>query len=420
MMMLKRWLSRPESLLMVAAAAMPVSFWGWTVLLNNFTVEAAAFTGREIGILQSLREVPGFLSLLVVYLLIVVAEQRLAFISLILLGAGVALTGYFPTPLGLYITTLISSLGFHYYETCNQSLALQWLDKKHAPATLGRIYGIGAAAQVATLGAIFIACMAAAGDWSWAALAAGISTSASRDIYTLTYVIAGGITVAMAAGAWMIFPHFAEKVRQRRRIILRRRYWLYYALTFVAGARRQIFLVFAGFLMVEKFNYSVMHITALFLANAVLNIWLAPLIGRIIGRVGERAALVAEYIGLIGVFIAYAFVDDAIAAAGLYLVDHMFFAFAIAIRTYFQKIGDAADMASTASVAFTINHIAAVVVPVAFGFVWLVMPAAVFLTGAGMALVSLLLSLNIPRHPDSGNEVVIGPRGNMQAEAAVN
>ena len=163
--------------------------------------------------------------------------------------------------------------------------------------------------------------------------------------------------------------------------------------------------------MVEKFEYSLVQITALFLLNAAFNIWLAPLVGKIIAKVGERAALVFEYCGLIGVFVAYAFVESSEWAAALYVIDHMFFAFAIAIKTYFQKIADPADMASTASVAFTINHIAAVVIPVSFGFLWLVSPAAVFLCGAGMAGLSLILSLNVPRHPEEGAEVVLAPSG---------
>ena len=163
--------------------------------------------------------------------------------------------------------------------------------------------------------------------------------------------------------------------------------------------------------MVEKFDYSLIQITALFLLNAAFNVFLAPLVGKIIGRVGERAALVFEYLGLIVVFVAYAFVEDGQLAAGLYVIDHMFFAFAIAIKTYFQKIGDPADMASTASVAFTINHIAAVVIPAVFGLLWLVSPSAVFLSGAALAGVSLLLSLNVPRNPQAGDEVIYGYRG---------
>ena len=163
--------------------------------------------------------------------------------------------------------------------------------------------------------------------------------------------------------------------------------------------------------MVEKFGYSIGQISLLFLANAVMNIWLAPVIGKMIGRIGERAALIIEYIGLIIVFTAYAFVDSALIAAGLYIVDHMFFAMAIAIKTYFQKIADPADFAGTASVSFTINHIVAVGLPAVFGLLWLVSPAAVFLSGAAMAAISLLLAFNVPRHPDQGHEVVIGHRG---------
>ncbi|MDX1402242.1 MAG: MFS transporter, partial [Kiloniellales bacterium] len=115
-----------------------------------------------------------------------------------------------------------------------------------------------------------------------------------------------------------------------------------------------------------------------------------------------------EYIGLIGVFCAYAFVESGLIAGGLYVVDHVFFAMAIAIKTYFQKIADPRDIAATAGVGFTINHIAAVVIPAAFGIIWLVSPAAVFLAGAAMAAGSLLLSLNVPRRPEPGNEVVLG------------
>ena len=207
---------------------------------------------------------------------------------------------------------------------------------------------------------------------------------------------------------WLAFPRFQSKTVQHKHLLMRKRYWLYYALTFMGGARRQIFAVFAGFLMVEKFGYSVSNVAALYLINHLFNWAFAGRIGALVGRIGERRALTFEYIGLIGVFTAYAFVDDAYWAAGLYVLDHLFFSLAIAIKTYFQKIADPADMASTAGVAFTINHIAAVVIPAAFGLVWLLSPAAVFLMGTGMAFISLVLARNIPRVPCEGNEVLVG------------
>lgn len=405
------WSSKPFILLMLTAAAMPISYITWTTLINNFTVEQAAFTGREIGILQSLRELPGFLSFLVVYLLFVFNEQRLALITLGLLGFGTALTGYFPSVLGLYITTVIASVGFHYYETCNQSLAMQWLDKKTAPQMLGKIYGFASFAQVITLMTIFGAVYFLTPNESFVEMFDGGAFAAGEVGYRLIFLVGGVVTIGIAIFCYFGFPLFKAANPQRKSIVLRSRYWLYYALIFMSGARRQIFVVFAGFLMVEKFGYSIGQISLLFLANAVFNIWLAPMVGRMIGRIGERAALIIEYIGLILVFTAYAFVQDATIAAGLYLIDHMFFAMAIAIKTYFQKIADPADFAGTSSVSFTINHIVAVVLPAAFGLLWLWSPAAVFLSGAAMAGISLLLAFNIPRHPEPGQEVVLGHRG---------
>jgi hypothetical protein len=409
----RAWYHKPHILLMITAAAMPISFVSWSTLINNFAVEQAAFTGREIGILQSLREVPGFLSFLVVYLLLFIREQRLSLLALGLLGAGTAITGYYPSIIGLYITTVIASIGFHYYETCHQSLAMQWLDKKTAPAMLGRIYGIASIAQVATLLAIFLMVVVLTPGFDISMLVFGEAVPSSLGSYQIMYVVFGVITCGLALVGYMYFPIFQIGSNQNKSIIIRSRYWLYYALIFMSGARRQIFVVFAGFLMVEKFGYSIGQIAFLFLINAVMNIWLAPLVGRMINNIGERRSLIIEYVGLIGVFTAYAFVSNATIAAVLYIIDHLFFALAIAIKTYFQKIADPADFAGTSSVAFTINHIVAVFLPAVFGLIWLYSPPLVFMTGAGLAAVSLLLAFNVPHHPDQGNEVMIGYKGQV-------
>jgi predicted MFS family arabinose efflux permease len=383
---------RPEVLLILMASAVPLSFATWNNLINNFAIERAAFTGAEIGILQSLREIPGFLAFAVVAVLLLMREQSLALWSLLLLGIGTAATGYFPSVLGLYLTTVVMSLGFHYYETVQSSLALQWIDKQHAPETLGKIIAVGS--FTAILSYLFILF---------------VFSEFGID-FKQTYIIGGGLTCLIALVSWLAFPHFPQHVVQHKTIVLRSRYWLYYALTFISGARRQIFVVFAGFLLVEKFHYSVPEISLLFFINGGLNMVLAPKIGRFIAHWGERRALVLEYIGLIIIFVSYAFVNDAFIAGSLYVIDHLFFALAIAIKTYFQKIADPADIAATAAVGFTINHIAAVVVPAIFGIVWLTSPAIVFLAGAAMAAVSLALSMLVPRHPLRDFETVLSTR----------
>lgn len=308
-------------------------------------------------------------------------------VSLLLLSFGVAITGFFPSLFGLLVTTSIMSIGFHYFETLKQSLSLQWLSKEEAPEMLGRMISVGALASLFTYGGLWLLLEQFSLDYKW------------------VYLISGGAGILLVAAIALYFPQFETHTQQNTKLVLRKRYWLYYALTFMSGARRQIFTVFAGFLLVEKFGYSVADITLLFLINYLFNFLFAKKIGRFIGKVGERKALVFEYVGLFVVFSGYAVVESSEWAAALYVIDHLFFAIALAIKTYFQKIADPADMASTAGVSFTINHIAAVVIPVTFGFIWLVSPAAVFYIGAFMCVISLLLSLNIPEKPGRGEEV---------------
>jgi len=398
---LRENLRRPEILLLIMGAGVPISFATWQGLLNNFAIERAQFGGAEIGILQSLREVPGFLAFAVVFLLLFVREQKLAYISLLLLGIGTAVTGFFPTIIGLYITTVVMSLGYHYYETTAQSLSLQWLDKKNAAQWLGRVIAVGSFAGIVAYGLMYVGLDIVGLDFKW------------------VYLIGGGVTVLLALTAWALFPLFPAKVEQNKHLVLRKRYWLYYALVFMSGARRQIFVVFAAFMLVERFGFDAGSIALIFLANSALSMVLAPRIGKLIGIWGERRALTVEYLGLIVVFVAYSFVQNPAIAIGLYIVDHVFFAMAIAMKTYFQKIADPADIAHTAGVSFTINHIAAVILPAAFGLLWLVSPAAVFLAGAAMALASLGLSRLIPPNPEEGNEVLVfGPRRVVPAQAA--
>ncbi|MEJ1353966.1 MAG: MFS transporter [Candidatus Sedimenticola sp. (ex Thyasira tokunagai)] len=386
-----KWWRREEILLLLMAIAVPLSFAAWQTLLNNFAIEKAAFTGREIGILQSLREVPGFLAFGVVFLLLLVREQKLAYISLLLLGVGTALTGFFPSVIGLYLTTVLMSTGFHYYETLQSSLTLQWIEKEHTAEVLGKLIAAGSLASIVTFGLIWFGDKLLQLEYRW------------------LFLFMGALTVAISLTVWLLYPHFPEKTEQHKHMVMRRRYWLFYALTFMSGARRQVFVVFAGFLMVEKFGYSVADIALLFVINASLNVVFARRIGKLIGRIGERNALLLEYGGLILVFCGYALVEQANVAAGLYILDHLFFAMAIALKTYFQKIAEPKDIASTAGVSFSINHIAAVVIPAAFGLLWLVSPALVFFLGAAMATVSLLLSLLIPEQPQPGRETRLAP-----------
>jgi predicted MFS family arabinose efflux permease len=392
---LARW-RRPEALLMLMAIASPLAFATWMALINNFVVEKAAFDGFDIGVLHVAREIPGFLAFLVIYLLLFLHEQTLALLALLLLGLFTALTANFPTFWGLMMTTILASVGFHYYETIQQSLQLQWLSKDRAPQVIGWILSAGSFGSLAVFGLIIV-------GWKWLGLG-----------YTAIYWAAGGACAAITLAAWATYPRFQGPVVQNKHLVLRGRYWLYYALVFIGGARRQIFIVFAPFMMVERFGLEVHQVTGLMLFNYIATMIFAPVAGRLVRRYGERLALIVEYVGLFTVFALYAgiyyFHWGVWLAMSLYVLDHLLFALAIAQRTYFQKIADPADQAPTAAVSFTINHIAAVTLPAPLGLLWLSAPGAVYGLAAGLALVSLTLSCLVPRHPVPGRETMLTPR----------
>ena len=380
----------PELLILLMTIGSAISWAVWLNLLNNFAIEKIDFNGAEMGILQSLREIPGFLAFTVILVLAFIREQKLAYVSLALLGIGIILTGFVQTNMTFYLATIVMSVGFHYFETINSSLTLQWINKEKTAEFLGRVIATRSAASIIAFALVWV-------------------MFEQFDIeYLWIYMIGGGASVVIVVFCWQHFSLFPEKVVQTKKIILRKRYWLYYSLQFLSGARRQIFVVFAGFLMVEKFDFSVAEISLLLLANAAINVTLAPKIGRLIHKFGERKALIFEYVGLTFIFTGYAVVESSYFAVFLYIADHLFFSIAIALKTYFQKIADPADIASSAGVSFTINHTAAVFVPVLFGLIWLYSPSLVFYAGAGIALASLLLALNMPSKPSAGNEVLLG------------
>ena len=362
--------------LLVLTISSVVGLQAWMILFNNFGVEKAGLTGQHVGTIQSIREIPGFLALLAVYIMLIIKEHRLSALSIILLGLGTAAAGFYPSYIGLICTTLIMSFGFHYFETTNQSLTLQYFDKNTSPLVFGKLRSYAAAASIFAGLLIF-----------------GLDFLLD---YKGLYLTLGSIV--LMAGLWAFFQNPTHKnlIPQHKKMIFRRRYLLYYFLTFMAGARRQIFIAFSIFLMVKIFNFSVKEVTLLFVFNNMVNYFLSPLIGKAIVRFGERKVLSVEYAGLILVFLAYAFTQSKMVIILMYIIDHILFNFAIAIRTYFQKIADPKDIAPSMAAGFTINHIAAVVLPVLGGIVWMVDYRIPFIAAAVMSGISLIAVQKIP------------------------
>ena len=356
--------------LVVLTISSTIGIQTWSILFNNFAVEIAGLNGRHIGMIQALREFPGLMTFLVVFVIMMLQEHRLSAVSILCLGLGLALTGFFPSYIGLLLTTLVNSFGFHYFDTTRQSLTLQYFEEKTSPWVFGKLRSLAAASSIVV----------------------GLMIYFLNPVlnYRQTYLLIGGLIVATSVWGFRQNPSKTDMVLQRKKMIIRKKYWLFYFLTFMAGARRQIFMAFAVFLLVRKFNFSVQEVTVLFVINNLINYFLSPVIGKSIIRFGERKVLSLEYFILIIIFIAYVTVTSRFLVAILYILDHIFFNFNIAINTYFQKVGDPRDVAPSMAVGFAINHIASVILPAVGGILWMVDYRIPFIGGAAMSLISLL------------------------------
>jgi hypothetical protein len=348
---------------------------GWMALFTNFAKEVVGVDGFQIGVAQSVREIPGFLTFLVVYIVIFINEYRLSAWSVVLLGIGVGATGFFTTFTGLLFTTTIMSIGFHYFETTNKSLTVQYFTQQEAPVVFARLRGYGALANIAVGGIIWML---------------------SSVLPYKTNFLLLGVFISLT-GIYMLWlnPAQGSIAHEQNRLVLRRRYWLYYVLNFLSGARRQIFLVFAVFLMVDRYHLSVTTIAGIYALNYALT-WLAnPYISLAINTYGERVVLSLESASLVILFLGYAFIENVWVIVALFVLDSIFFNFAIALSTYLQKTVDTKDLAQSTAVGFTINHISAVVIPLCGGALWLLNWRLPFIIGACLTLVSLYFTQKI-------------------------
>ena len=362
----------------------------WRALFNNFAVEEIGVTGGQIGWIQSVREIPGLLGFVLGFLALWLTEMRVLGLSVLLMGLGLVVSGFADSLSVLMIGTLVMSIGFHFFYPSNNSLVLMGVGKEDAPKWLGRLNSVSAvAAAVGTL-AVMI-------------LIEGVQVGPLRIAawgYRNMLFAAGGLVIIGSLFAIRNGRKYSGQ-RQRRKVRFRRDYWLYYLLTFMMGSRRHIFSTFAIFLLVDIYGVDVQVVAALYLVNHVVNTYAAAQLGQLVARLGERRVLTFNFIGLIGVFLGYAYVPYLPALYVLFVLDNIFFGFNLAVDSYFQKIAHSPEeITSNVSMAQTINHISALVVPVLGSILWeQVAPSATFLAGVGIALISLVLVQFIHTEP---------------------
>jgi predicted MFS family arabinose efflux permease len=363
--------------LIVSNMALMFGFQVWGAVFNNLAFDDLGLEAGAVGAIQSIREIPGLMGFLFVLMVALLgSEMRVMGANVVLLGVGLILTGLAQDLLTLILGTLVTSVGFHYFYSGSQAVLLQVTAHAETPKALGRLSSAGALASVIATLCVF---------------------GAAQVLDNHHIMIVGGGVVAVAGLALLPRMNVARRYDHQSkpaRESARRDYWLYYVLTFLMGTRRHIFTTFAIFLLVRVHGMKTEQTAILFLVNSVVSFLALPQLGRLVGRFGERRMLMLNFVCLIGIFFGYATIDSFPVLVALFVLDNLFFGFSLALNSYFQKIAVIPqDITPNMSLGQSINHVAAVIVPIVGGWMWETFdPATPFLSGAVVALASLALT----------------------------
>jgi predicted MFS family arabinose efflux permease len=364
--------------LAVANLFLYLGFNVWRAVFNNFAVEELGVNAAQMGVIQSLREVPGLLGFMIGFLVLILSEMRLMGLSVLLLGLGLVLSGFSDSLSMFILGTLVVSVGFHFFYPSNSGIVLTAVSEEETPKVLGSLRSVASFAAV--LGTVIV--------WVFVD---------GLQIGPLNIPAWGYRTTLLVVGVVVIFGSFFALRngqrhgvrRQKRKVVFRRSYWLYYLLTFLMGSRRHIFTTFAIFMLVDIYGIDVRQTATLLLVNSLISTYTSAQLGKLVARYGERKVLTFNFIG---VFLGYAYVPYLPILFVLFVIDHVFFGFNLAVDSYFQKIAQTPEeITSNLSLAQTINHVSALIVPILGGILWVrVSPSATFLAGVAIAVVSLV------------------------------
>lgn len=353
-------------------------------LFANFIFERFGVRTHEYGYLEALRETPGFLVVGVSALVMVVAAPRLSMVSLLVMGAGLAAYAWITdiaavlggsAILALIVTSVFWSVGFHTWAPLQNTLALRYAPSDETGRWLGWLRTTSGVGHMTMM---------------------GVALLLIRVVeYEGMFLFAGGLLVVGATLVGLAGrgdSAVATRPRERR-ILVRKRYNVYYLLIFLQGARKQIFLMFAVWLLVKGHGAARETILILMLVNQVMNLLISPTMGKVVDRFGERSTLTVSYALLALVFLGYAFVPNTNALYALYVIDHLLFVGGIALTTYLNKIAPREDIRPTLTMGVTLNHIPSVLVPLIGGGLWVAYGhTVVFVCGAIFATMSVVVA----------------------------
>ena len=371
--------NRNKGLKFLCLAVMAVGFTlTLQVALNaNFIVQEMNLTGFQQGLLEMFRESCGIFALGILALLAGFAEPIIGAAVLIVVALGLSSYCYVNSYFWLIISSLVWSQGLHIWMPLPNSMGLALAEPGKEGKCLGKIQASGAAGS-----GLGLAC----------ALILNIAGVPIRPLY----IIAGSVAI-LAVIACLCIP---RQIRSEKpKLVFRRKYGLYYILNFLEGWRKQIFLAFAGFLLVKVYGTPLSTMLIMWMFVQAIGWFASPAVGKLIDNVGERSVLIFYYSFLMFCFLCYAFIKSKYLLYGIFIIDSSFFVFAMALTTYIGKLAPANEKTMTLSMGVAMNHVASVTMPLVGGIAWKYLGYQwTFLIGSAAAAISIFIAARVPKY----------------------
>jgi MFS family permease len=364
-----------RNLILLALAAFFIGFGFdgmYMSIYTNFVNDDIGINPAQLGVVESIRESPGFLSAFIAALTMQIPSPVLGGLTLLIMAIGIGVFSQIHTVPHLIFWATFWSIGFHCWAPLQPAMILSFTKDEGKGKRLGQMSRIRSIAALCGMGIITLF---------------GKSSSIIRPMF-----IVAGISV-MVAGVFIFSVSRIGSEIKLPRLTMKKRYRFYYALTFLEGCRKQVFITFALFVLVKVFHTPVNRIALLMVINTIMALIFAPLIGRLIDKIGEHKALSISNASLIVVFIGYALVREVGTLYVLYCIDSFLYMFVIAQTTYLNKIAPPEDVRPALSMGVTMNHTAAVIVPLIGGTLWnsLGRYDIIFYGGAVVAVIAFLV-----------------------------
>lgn len=346
---------------------------------TNYFVDSINLSGGQVLWLEGIRELPGLAMMFIAALVMHLPLSRRAPAFVLLMGVGYALYYTVHSYTALLAVAITASLGMHGWFPLRSALGMCLTTRDRSGRVMGALSSVSALATMVGMGVL------------------SVTARVSASLPLRTYYIFGGILIVLAALLLFRLPtSIGSTDSGQPRLLLKRRYWLYYVLTFFQGSRKQVLYTFGALVLVERYGLEVWQVSLLMLVSAGVNFTVGPFLGSLLDRFGERKTLSASYAMLALCCLGYAIVRDVWFLAGLFVAIRLLTVLGMGLGTYVNRIAPLEELTPTLSAGISINHITSVAMPIVAGILLpIIQYSGIFLGAGAIILLSIPFTLGL-------------------------